>query len=226
MNAAEQLTQLLALFSEKISQAVFTRTYPGREASRLPQIPIVTGEILSEELQETSTQARLGFRIYLPPHCGADTAEELFMKMCRLCSEHYSAFSAISREATERDSTTGLLTVLCTLTFVETTLAQGTGLHSVTLGGKEYSVQGVSVAMKYSEEPLVAIGESEPFAVQNEKTTYTVTVTGIQTLGLERVAGFTAVIGDTTYTGCRWTLISGALQKAVFVSEHRRDNDE
>lgn len=225
MNAGETLTELLALFSQEIPQAVFTRAYPGQAGSRRPQLPIVTGEVLSELLQPTSEQAKLGFRIYLPPHCGADTAEEIFLRMCRLCSARYQNFSAISRESTERDSATGLLTVLCALTFVEATLTQGAGLHSITLGGKEYPVTGVTVAMKHSEDPLIAIGEDEPFAVQNSKTTYTVTITGIQTLGLERVTGFTAVIGDTTYTACRWKLISDALRKAVFITENRRCAD-
>lgn len=221
MNASEILKKLLTVFSESIPQADFFAAYSGKAGSRAPHKPTVTGEVLLETIKPSSQQAKLGFRIYLPPHSPAQTAEELFLQMCRLCSGEYPGFSAISRESAEIDSTTGLLTVLCTLTFTEETLTQGAGVSTVTIGGKEYAISGVTTTIQYDEEALTAIGEDDPFAVLSENASYTVTLGGIVTQGLSKVAGFTAVIGDTTYTGCRWRVISDALQKAEFVSEHR-----
>lgn len=222
MNSTELLQSLLTLFEQEIPDARFVRAYRGAVGQRAPQKPVVTGEVLSERVQPASVEAKLGFRIYLPPEFGAENAESLFEQMCRLCSAQLPACSAISREGTSRDTETGLLTVLCTLTFYEATMGVGQGVRTVTVGGKVFDVDSVSVAMQTTADTLTAIGETEPFARYHEKTVYTVTLTGIETLGLCKITGFTAIVGDVEYIGCRWKLISDGLHKAQFVTEQRR----
>ena len=236
MKSRELLNELLALFGENIPSADFLRAYQGAPGSRLPQRPVVTGEVDSETVKPSSEELKLRFRIYLTEQDGLEKAEELFAAMCKLCGESYPGFSAISRGAAERDKATGLLTVVCSLSF----LTQGSGGSGgsggpdspgtaygvrAILGGKEYTASGVKTSMSSSGKNLISIGETEPFAVLNEETEYTVELEGIETAGLDRLAGFTAEIGEGTnkavYLNCRWKQLSDVLRKAVFVSAVR-----
>lgn len=222
MNSSELLSELLALFTERIPEAVFCRAFSGQKGGRLPKEPVVTGEVENETVKPASSETRLCFRIFLPPGTGARRAEELFARMCQECGARYPAFSAIARGPAQRDSVTGLLVVACALTFLESSGGGVREEQALILGGREYRASGVSTSIRRSGESLVSIGETEPFAVLGEKTEYTVELSGIETSGLSDMAVFTAVIGqppnETAYKGCRWKVISDALRKATFVS--------
>ena len=230
MKSKELLDELLALFRENISEADFFRAYQGSAGSRAPKRPVVTGEVDGETVKPGSEELKLRFRIYLTEQDGLEQAEEIFAAMCKLAGESYPGFSAISRGAAERDKTTGLLTVVCSLSF----LTQGSGGSGgsgttygckVLLGGMEYLASGVKTSVSKSGKSLTSIGETEPFAVLGEETEYTVELEGIETAGLDRLASFTAEIGEgenkAVYRNCRWKQLSDVLRKAVFVSAAR-----
>ena len=230
MKSHELLEALLALFGENIPGADFSRAYQGSAGSRVPKRPAVTGEVDGETIKPGSEELKLRFRIYLPEQDGLEQAEEIFAAMCKLAGESYPGFSAISRGAAERDKTTGLLMVVCSLSF----LTQGSGGSDgggatygckVILGGLEYLISGVKTSVSSSGKSLISIGETEPFAVLGEGTEYTVELEGIETAGLDRLASFTAEIGEgenkAVYRNCRWKQLSDVLRKAVFVSSAR-----
>lgn len=225
MTAAQWLAQLLALFGESVSEAEFRTGYRPAAAPRLPERPVVTGEVDSEVLQPGSREIRLKFRIFLPPDQGPDAAEEIFSAMCALAAEQYPGFSAIARSAAARDSVTGLLEVPCTLSFLSADSSGGsdapTGGRTVTLGGRELTATGIRIAFAPKGTDLVSIGEETPFARAGELTEYTVELEGIETLGLDRLAAFTAVLGDAVYENCRWKSLSLTGGKASFVSSRR-----
>ena len=228
MTANELLDELLALFSQEISGVTFRRAFSARQGKRLPERPTVTGEVESETVKSASNETRLCFRIFLPSDVDAHRAEEIFAQMCTVCGPRYPAFSAISRGPAKRDSVTGLLEVDCALTLLSSSGGSGDaqGSLAVLLGGKEYRAGSVSTTVRVSGDGLIAIGETEPFAVRGEKTEYTVELSGIDTEGLSRLAAFTAVIGSATYRNCRWKTISDVLRKASFISEHREEGEE
>lgn len=221
MNATRRLDELLQLFSEQMERVRFCKGFSAAEQSRVPVEPVVVGLIDSEIKKPNEEELQLQFQIYLPRGAGAESAEEIFAQMCHLCSENYPTFSAISRNAVQRDSTTGLLRAICNIAFCETNLTEPTGGKTVLLGGRSYPVESVTVTTKYAGTPLYEIGEREAFAVQNAGRTDTVELNGIETAGLERLASFTAVVGETTYESCRFTVISDALHRAKFMSERR-----
>ncbi len=225
MSTSELLESLLTLFGENIPQADFARAWRGVAESRRFTRPVVTGEIEGETVKAGSEEVKYRFRIYLPLDCGADMAEDIFAAMCTLAGEAYPGFSAISRGAADREKATGLLCVGCSLSFLtQTSLTPGVLTTPVSIGGKQYEATSVKTSFSGSGKELTAIGEAEPFAVAGEKTEYTVELEGIDTLGLDRLTGFTASIGTepaTVYEGCRWKLLSDALHRVVFVSSAR-----
>ena len=222
MTGAQWLAQLLALFREHIPQAEFRAGYQPAAAARVPALPVVAGEVDSEVLKPGSREIRLKFRIFLPPDQGADRAEELFAAMCTLAAEEYPGFSAIARSAAQRDAVTGLLQVPCTLSFLS---ADGgdtpAGGVAITLGGRELTATGVRTTYAPKGTELVSIGEETPFATVGARTEYTVELDGVETLGLDRLAAFTAIIGDAVYENCRWKALSLTGGKASFVSAQR-----
>lgn len=234
MTANELLDELLSLFSEEIPGVTFRRAFSGVPGARLPERPVVTGEVESEAIKSASSETRLCFRIFLPSGVEAQKAEGIFEQMCTVCGPRYPTFSAISRGPAKRDSVTGLLEVACALTLLSSSGGGGDGSahggFDVLLGGKKYRASGVSTTMRSSGDSLVAVGETEPFALRGQKTEYTVELSGIETDGLAKLAAFTAVIGtapqEVTYRGCRWKTISDVLRKASFISEHREEGEE
>ncbi len=222
MRSDELLQSLLELFQENIRDADFRRAYSGKPGSRSLSRPVVTGEVAGETIKPGSEETRLCFRIFLPERTGIEMAESLFAAMCMLAREKYPGFSAISRGAADRDGATGLLAAVCTLTFLSQTDGDGTAEgKTVVLNGLKYRVSGIRTAVKTSAEELVSIGETQPFAVRNEQVEYTVELEGIDVSGLERMAGFTAELGegpDAVYRNCHWKSLSDVLRKAVFVS--------
>lgn len=224
MNASELLDSLLALFGENIPEADFFRAWRGRAELRRFARPAVTGEVDGETVKPGSEEIRLRFRIFLPEETGADRAEKIFAAMCVLAGEKYPGFSAISRGSADRDKATGLLAVPCSLSFLSQaggTEAQGT---KAILGGVEYRISGFKTSVSRKSQDLVSIGETEPFAVLGEETKYTVELEGLDVSGLERLAGFTAELGEgpaAVYRGCRWKSLSDVARKAVFLSHDK-----
>lgn len=232
MDWNERLEQLLTLFRENISGADFTRAYSVGQGSRAPVRPVVTGEVEQEVFKAESEEVRYRFRIYLPESSGGEEAQELFAAMCSLAGSHFPGFSAISRGAADRDRTTGLLVVSCTLSFLFREDGSGSvegGGRRAVLGGKEYTVSGIKTTISRSGKELTAIGETVPFALLDEVTEYTVELEGLDVTGLENITGFTAALGngpDAVYLGCRWKSLSDVQGKAVFVSRQKQSGEE
>ena len=224
MITAELLSALLALFGGHLSGVDFLPAWDAQPGSRHLDRPLVTGEVDSEVVKPASKEVRLRFRIYLPAGQTARTGQEIFAEMCRLAGEHYPGFSAIARGGADRDKTTGHLVIPCTLTFLTDResggSAPGEGLK-VTLGGREYTADSAKVTMEFSGKELTSVWEADPFAVLDPAVRYVVELNGIAPEGLEKMAGFTAVIGEepgTIYKNCRWKSMSTALKKAVFTA--------
>lgn len=216
---------LLELFRAQIPEVDFFDAYPGRPGSRMLSRPTVVGEVCGETLKQGSEEVKLRFSIFLPAGTEGKLAENIFASMCALAGKHYPGFSAISRGEMKRDGSTGLLKVECFLSFLTVTGGTAQGCRAV-LGGREYRVSGIKTSVNRSAEELISVGETEPFALRNEKTEYTVELEGINVSGLDRLAGFTAELGegpDAVYLGCRWKSISDVLRKAVFLSHSKME---
>ena len=220
MTGGELLSQLLTLFSQEISQADFRPGYAPEAASRLPDRPVVAGEVDAETVKPSSQEIRLKFSIFLPPAQSPALAEDLFTRMCALAREEYDGFSAVSRGSVIRDAVTGLLEVPCTLTFLREDSSGGGGAAvEVVVGGRALTATSVKTSFASHGVDLIAVGEEEPFARTAQPTEYTVELDGVETVGLERLAAFTAQVGEAEYAACRWkTLAPG---KAVFTSTRR-----
>lgn len=224
MTTAELLSALLALFNQHLSGVDFLPAWEARPGSRHLDRPLVTGEVDSEMVKPASKEVRFRFRIYLTAGETARAGQEIFAEMCRLAGEHYPGFSAIARGGADRDKTTGHLVIPCTLTFLTSEESGGStpgeGVK-VTLGGRAYTADSAKVSMEFSGKELISVGEVNPFAVLDPAVRYMVELSGIAPEGLEKMAGFTAVIGGepgTTYKNCRWKSMSAALKKAVFTA--------
>ena len=125
----------------------------------------------------------------------------------------------MERGKAQQDKPTGLLAIPCAVEFAG--LDEGGG--EVTLGGKTYPIAGWSIAVSTEGRELVSIGESQAFALEDRRTRYTVELEGLDTQGLERLASFTAKLGESpeTYVGCRWKSLSQ--NRGVFVSYQRQE---
>lgn len=224
METLQLLNRLLKMFEENISQADFFSAYSDKPGNRCIKKTVVTGEIDSEAVNAQSEETRFRFKIFLPENQSTEAAEEIFVQMCRLAGENFTGFSAISRGAAERDRVTGLLAVTCSLNFVKAAIGATAPARRVDLGGREYTVSGVKTTFSENGKELVAVGETEPFAVLNAETEYTVELEGINVAGLDKLAAFTAKIGEASpvvYHSCRWKTLSDVLDRAVFVSHER-----
>ncbi len=225
MKSSEWLDRLLELFQGSVDGAEFRRAYPGAWGSRALRKPLAVGEVEGETVRPGADEVKLRFTIFLPDGTDGKRAEEIFSAMCAQAGKAYPGFSAISRGAAGRDKTTGLLSVPCFLTFLfQTGGGEGARGKKAVLGGREYWVTGVKTSMSRNADELVSIGETEPFALRERETEYTVELEGLDVSGLERLAGFTAEIGagpDSVYRNCRWKSLSDVLRKAVFVSSVR-----
>ncbi len=224
MGTNEILENLLALFREKIPEADFLRAWSGNQGSRAIFRPAVTAEVDSETVKPGSREERYRFRIFLPEGESGEKAETLFAAMCRLAGESYPGFSAISRGGLERDRTTGVLSVSCSLSFLVMTDGESSGTfgEKVVLGGREYTASSVKISMSRKGEELVSVGETEPFAVLGETTEYTVELEGIDASGLENMADFRADLGEgTAFAHCKWKTVSHALRRASFISREK-----
>ena len=124
----------------------------------------------------------------------------------RRCGSAAPAVWSCAGKGSGEDSQTRLGCLPLRLTFGSGGVA---GLE-VKLGGKTYPAAGAAVTSTFSGTPLTAVGEEEPFAWQDAQWSYQVELTGIHVPGLERMAAFTAEIGDDVYTGCRWKKLDPA----------------
>lgn len=222
MNSTSLLDDIIAILSEKLDNVRFVRAYSSEWGSRRPGTPVVTGEIESEELKEGREQVKLKFLIFLPESAGARAAEKIFYEMCLCVGDKYPGFSAVTRGSAKRDSDSGLLSVECAMTFIESDNGATIRGRTIMLGGKQYSVRAVTVKMVQNGKELVSVGETVPFAVLGNEPEYTVELTGIETAGLEKLANFTATTDSgITYRGCRWKNICASASTAVFVSSER-----
>ncbi len=214
MTAYEAFTRLQALLREALPQADFRESYGPARASRLPSRPVAAGQVGAESSEGGEWSARIDYRLFLPRGAGPAVGEGILEEMARVAGENFPALKGVDREGFAPDQGTGLLSARLSLQ-----LAKGKGAgKAVAIGGIERRAAGWEVACAPGKE-LTAVGEGEPFATVGGMG-YTVKLTGIDTAGLERLAGFSAVLGDLAFTGCRWKEISETGKRAAFVSRH------
>ena len=212
MQAYELLTQLLEAFREELPEADFRESWGSGAGGRLPGKPVVTGQVG----RESSEGTRLDFVVYVPRSAPIQQGENLLASMGSVAETHFPALSGMTREGFEPDSSTGLLAAPCSFTF-----AEGGSSRAVLIGGVERAASGWKIQIDPGKS-LTAIGENEPFAALGGPS-YTVTVEGIDTKGLERLAGFTAELGDSVFTRCRWKSLEETGKCAVFTAYSRTE---
>lgn len=212
--ATDLLDGLLDFLSQQLEGVEFCRAWGPGWGSRLVEQPVVSGEVLSSQWTGEQGETVLRLSVFAPEAQAlrqtADGLEQVLRQSCPGCVE-------LLREEEGEDSQTRLHCLSLRLTF-PTGDANGYEGVPVELGGKSYRAAGVSVAMSLSGNELVAIGEEVPFAVEDARWEYQVELRGIQAAGLERLAVFTAQIGDARYTGCRWKKLDLASGTAVFLA--------
>ncbi len=220
--ATDLLGDLLILLKEKIQDVDFRRAWGPGWGSRLLEGPVVSAEVVSERWSGNSLETAMKLSVFAPDASlrekVAVSLEETVRANCPGCRE-------VLRKGEQEDSITRLPFQTVELTFSGGEEAGVQGIP-VMLGGKEYSAAGVTVSIALSGNELVAIGEDIPFAVRDAQTEYQVSLEGIDTTGLERLAVFTAEIGSTVYTGCRWKKLDLQTGNAVFLAANCEEKEE
>lgn len=216
MSLLDSLFQLLAPQLEGVE---LRRAWGPGWGSRLVRGPVVGGEVLSARWAGQSQETQVRLTVFAPEASQrretAEVLEAAVRQCCPGCVE-------LCREGEREDSQTRLGCLPLRLTFGSGGVA---GLE-VKLGGKTYPAAGAAVTSTFSGTPLTAVGEEEPFAWQDAQWSYQVELTGIHVPGLERMAAFTAEIGNDVYTGCRWKKLDPAGGKAVFQAAGRQGKEE
>ena len=226
MTAYEILTGLFEALRQSMPEVEFRTALSGEQKSRLVERITVTGQVESEESAGGTWSAVLGLTIYLPRGKAPHEAEAVFEKIANAAGI-YTQLSAIERGMQTVDKSTRLLTVPCKLKF--TTASGGGGGGSggaltIKLGGVEYSCSGWNTSVEIRGEELVAVGEASPFAVRRRCVKYTVELCGIDCVGLERLASFSAELSDgTVYLNCRFKSISEDERTAAFISYEKAE---
>ena len=140
-----------------------------------------------------------------------------------LLAEHFPGCACLERGDGAVDSWTGLPLLAFRAVFGGPEDGQGVPL---LLGGKACRAAAVKAQTVHTGEPLVAVGEETPFAWRNTGAAYQVELQGMSTQGLERLASFSAEIGDRVYTGCRWRQLEQPWGKAVFTAQNCEEQGE
>lgn len=222
MPTTDLLTELLALLSEKVEGVKFRKAWGPGWGSRLMDGPVVSGEVKSQRWAGSRLETVLRLSVFGPDaECREETVsvlEEVVQANCPGCQE-------ILRGSQQEDTVARLPYLTLELTFLS---GDGTGVQGITvvLGGKTLSAASVTVSLSLSGEALIAVGEDTPFAVRDAQTEYQVSLEGVDATGLERMAVFTAEIGNTLYTGCRWKKLDLQMGSAVFVATSCEEKEE
>lgn len=219
MRAYELLGEMLELFREKLPQAEFREAWRPGGAGRLPGKLVAAGQVGSESQEGEEWSARLDFSVYVPRKEAAGAGEALIAAMGSAAEEGFPALAGVKREGFALDASTGLLRAKCSFSF--TGSGGGVGTQGVFIGGVERQASGWKIQIDPGKA-LTAVGENEPFALAGG-VCYTVKIEGADTKGLERLAGFTAVLGSERFERCRWKSLDEAGRSAVFISYHRAE---
>lgn len=222
MAATDLMDELFTLLRESMEDVEFRKSWGPGWGSRLLERPVISGKVVSERLSGSSRETVILLSVFAPDaslreEVGA-TLEELVWENCPGCQE-------ILREGEQEDSLTRLPYFTVKLTFSGGEEAGVQGIP-VLLDGKTYSAAAVSVSVSVSGEELTAVGEEIPFAVRDSRTEYQVALEGIDTTGLERLSVFTAQVGNTEYTGCRWKKLDLQTGNATFLAAGCEEKEE
>ncbi len=219
MGAYELLESLLEQLAADFPQGEFRAAYGAEQGSRRVERLTVAGQVAKERFAPEGWSGKLELTVFLPRGTGPGEAEPLLAAVEAAARELAPGFRGMERGKAQQDKPTGLLAIPCAVEFAG--LDGGGG--EVTLGGKTYPIAGWSIAVSTEGRELVSIGESQAFALEDRRTRYTVELEGLDTQGLERLARFTAKLGESpeTYVGCRWKSLSQ--NRGVFVSYQRQE---
>lgn len=218
MTAYERLKELLGLLAEKLPQVECRESYAPKNAGRLPGKAVIAGQVGSESTEGSKWGARLDLAVYLPRGWEISQGEEILAGISRVAGENYTALSGVKREGFAPDKDSGLVMARCFLEFA----GGGEGAaQSVTIGGVEHPASGWEIKIEPGKA-LTAIGEAEPFATVGG-CTYSVKLEGIDTKGLERLAGFTVRLGQQVFSRCRWKSLDETGRSGIFISSQREE---
>lgn len=220
MRGYELLGQVMSQLKEKLPQVYLRECWVPGGPGRLPQKPVLAGQVGQESQEEDKWSARLDFTLYLPR--GMDfAAGEGILAAAIQSVEGVAGLAGFERQGFTPDTSTGLMMAACSFNFAGGGGVQG---QTVSIGGIPQKVSGWQVSVSPGRA-LTAIGEEEPFAWVGG-VTYTVALTGLDTQGLERLAGFTVELGGQVYMRCRWKTLEETRKGAVFLSNRRLDRGD
>ena len=179
----------------------------------------VAGQVAKERFAPEGWSGKLELTVFLLRGTGPGEAEPLLAAVEEAARELAPGFRGMERGKAQQDKPTGLLAIPCAVEFA----GRGEGGGEVTLGGTPYPGAGWGGAVSTEGRGVVSIGESQAFALEDRRTRYTVELEGLDTQGLERLASFTAKLGESpeTYVGCWWKSLSQ--NRGVFVSYQRQE---
>lgn len=215
------LEQVLQLMETHVEGVTFRRGWQDSWGSRLLEGPVVCGEIASQKREGVRVETVLRFSLFAPQE---RQREEVAASLDQVIQTYCLGCSSSRWERVEADSLARLPSLVLELTFQGATLTpQGT---QVVLGGKSYTAAGYSVEVSLSGEEITAVGEDVPFAVKEPRIEYRVELRGVAAQGLERMAVFTAQVGESTFTGCRWKTLDTDAATAVFIASGCQGKEE
>ena len=218
MTGTELLEQLLTLLEAQVEGVEFRRSWACGWGSRLVVKPVVSGAVVSRRRTGADLETVVRLSVFGPDASQreetAAAVEEAVMAKCPGCG-------SLAREEEQVDGVTKLPCLNLTLSFA----GDLQGLD-VTLAGQARTASRAAVTVSLSGEELVAVGEEEPFAVENAQTQYQVELEGVDLTGLESTGVFTAQVGDRVYTGCRWKKLDLQEGTAVFLAAGCEEEDE
>ena len=214
------LAQVLECFAQQVPGVRFCRGYGPGWGTRLLTEPLVSGEVASQEREGESRETVLRFTLFPLEEA---QGEQLLAQLWDLLPQRFPGCLRLEREPGAADSLTQLRKLAFRAVFGGGEDGQGLAL---VLGGKSCRASGATVKAAFSGKPLTAVGEESPFALEGAQGEYQVELRGLRTQGLERLASFTAQVGDREYTGCRWSRLELPQGTAVFTASGCKEKEE
>ena len=222
MTANELLEEALEWFSQQVEGVEFRAAWGDGWGSWLPAGPVVCGEVAGQRLSGGRGQVTLRFSVFAGDEARrAQVLEELWALLVQDCP----GCGELRRGAGQTDG----LTRQRYLTLEGDFSGEGFSPQGVEvlLGGKACRAAGFSITALGPGDPLVAVGEEEPFAYAWGEGRYQVELEGLQSpWGLERLASFAACVGESRFTGCRWKTLELPAGRAVFVAAGREEKED
>ncbi len=213
MRGNELLQGLLEAFRQAMPQVNFRAAYEPGAVPRLGEKILAAGSVLKEKSAGESWEVKLGFTLYLPRSARPGAEEGVLAGMDQAAGTLDANLAEMERGAAAVDKAMGRIAVSCWYLFTPPGQTGGTGSkksYPVWINDQELRVSGWKASQGEKARALRAVGEDEPFLMQN-KNEYTVELQGLSGAeGLGEWTDFTLRLGGQAgeYRHCRWKSFS------------------